>query len=171
MMNMSRPVDPEFSLPIQRIHVMIAWSTFCHKSTLTSSPYEMILFLGIENFPYFVSEIDAALRKPMGGNCTDRSIFATAFILTALLGQVVIRDHRFPVTWNRHIILKLTANLHDAIFSGRNDAEIPHLTRSLRGPRGSRRAEVHESSDSAGNVQSATGGHSGREQDHDRRSK
>jgi hypothetical protein len=149
MMIASQLGHPELSLPVHRIRLLAACTTFLDNPTLVSSLYPVWSSVDVDNFRRFVDAMNQAPLDIADANTADLSSLAIGFGFVRLLRQVEGHDPRFPVprsaTWHCKDLPQLIDNLHDAIPPGRNESGM-NLTCPLLGLAGNRSPEVHQTS-------------------------
>jgi hypothetical protein len=154
MITTSQLVHPDLSLPVRRIHLLAACTTFQKSPTLASSPYTISSSVDVDHFRLFVNPINGTPPDITDGNIADLSSLAAEFGFIQLLHEIDVHDPRFPVarsaTWDREDVRKLIVNVPHGRLLGRDEIPTRNLTRLLGELAAYQSAEVHSTPDSTG---------------------
>jgi hypothetical protein len=153
MIATSQLVHPYLSLPVRRINLLTACTTFQKRPTLTSSPYTISSAVDVDHLRIFINAINGAPPDITDGNTVDLSSFPAEFAFLQLLHEIEVYDPKFSVarsaTWDREDLRKLIVTVPGSRLPGRDEIPMLNLTRSLEEPAAHHIAEVHRTPDSA----------------------
>jgi hypothetical protein len=122
MITTSQLVHPDLSLPVRRIHLLAACTTFQKDPTLASSPYTISLPVDVDHFRPFVNAINGVPPDITDDNIAVLLSLAAEFGFLQTPHEIEVHDARFPIarsaTWDREDVRKLIINIPDSPFRG-----------------------------------------------------
>jgi hypothetical protein len=135
MVTASQLVHPDLSLPVRRIHLLSACTTFQEYPTLASSPCTIASAVDVDHFRLFVNAINGAPPDITDGSIPDLSNLAVEIGFLQLLHKIEVHDPRFPVARSaardREDVRQFIVNVSDSSLPGRNEIPMLNLTPSL----------------------------------------